>query len=256
VLPLARTGLMNSLAVAAIIFASSFGAAVVGMTLHARLLGGHLDSDSKDVIKLVMGLIGTMAALILGLLIASANSSYNAQNSELQSLSVNVVLLDRTLASYGPETKGAREELRGVVRAAHDRIWAPEGPRPANTEAATRFLQQLQGLAPKTETARILQARAMQVAEGILQTRLLMSEQAADSIPKPFLTVLVFWICALFLGFGLFARFNATVALSLLVGALSVAGAIFLILELSTPYRGIMRISDAPVSRALALIGG
>jgi hypothetical protein len=94
----------------------------------------------------------------------------------------------------------------------------------------------------------------MQVGESILQTRLLMSEQAGDSIPWPFLTVLVFWLYVLFLGFGLFAPFNVTVTLSLLVGALSVSGAIFLILELSTPYQGFMQISDAPLRHALAQI--
>ena len=66
--------------------------------------------------------------------------------------------------------------------------------------------------------------------------------------------MLVFWVSVLFLGFGLFARFNATVTVALLVGALSVAGAIFLILELSEPYHGLMRISDEPLRNAMAQI--
>jgi hypothetical protein len=239
-----------------VVFGGSFVAALIGMLLHVKLPDRHLDADSRDVIKLVMGLIGTMAALILGLLIASANSTYNAQSSDLQSLSAKVVLLDRLLIFYGPEAKGAREQLHNAVLGAHDRIWSPAGLRPANLEAANGFVQQLQSLSPKTDAARLIQSRAMQVAESILQTRLLMSEQAGDTIPWPFLIVLIFWIYALFLGFGIFARFNATVTLSLLVGALSISGAIFLILELSTPYQGILQISDAPLVHALAQMGG
>jgi hypothetical protein len=150
------------------------------MLLHVKLPDRHLDADSRDVIKLVMGLIGTMAALILGLLIASANSTYNAQSSDLQSLSAKVVLLDRLLIFYGPDAKGAREQLHNAVLAAHDRIWSPAGLRPANLEAANRFVRQLQSLSPKTDAARLIQSRAMQVAESILETRLLMSEQAGD----------------------------------------------------------------------------
>ncbi len=99
-----------------------------------------------------------------------------------------------------------------------------------------------------------MQSRAMQESESIARSRLLMFEQLGGSISWPFLTVLVFWICVLFLGFGLFARFNATVTVALLVGALSVAGAIFLILELNEPYHGLMRISDEPLRNAMAQI--
>jgi len=245
---------LNSVVIASIVFGGSFGAALIGIFLHAKLPDSHLEADSGDVIKLVMGLIGTMAALILGLLIGSANDSYNEQGSELQSLSTKIVVLDQLLVFYGPEAEGARERLHDTVMAAHDRIWSPVGIRPANLGAANEFVQKLQGLSPKTEAARSIQSRAMEVAESILQTRLLMAEQAGNSIAWPFLTVLVFWIYALFLGFGLFARFNATVTLSLLVGALSISGAIFLILELSTPYRGVMKISDAPLRHALEQI--
>ena len=96
--------------------------------------------------------------------------------------------------------------------------------------------------------------RAIQESDSIGRLRLLMTSQLGSSIAWPFQTVLVFWICALFFGFGLFARFNATVTLALLVGALSVAGAIFLILELNDPYRGLMRISDEPLRGAISQI--
>ncbi len=247
---------MSPFVIAGVVFAVASCAAVVGMHLHRRLPDAHLDGDSKDVIKLVMGLIGTMAALILGLLIASANSNYNAQSTELQSLSANAVLLDRLLLSYGPEAKRARAELREAVIAAHDRIWTPNGLRPPNLDAAGKFVQEVQGLAPKNEAARSIQSRAMQLTDSLMQTRLLMSEQQGGAVPSLFLTALIFWICALFLGFGLLVRSNVTVTVALLVGAFSVSSAIFLILELNEPYRGFLQISDAPIRHVLAQIGG
>jgi hypothetical protein len=230
------------------------------MVLHVKLPDNHLDQDSRDVVKLVMGLIATMSALVLSLLIASANSSYDQQSSELKVLSTNILLLDRTLKFYGPGATEARDGLRDAIRQTHDRIWSPDGVRPENLDSrATRNsvnanIEQLLRLSPKTDAERMMQSRAVQESESITQSRLAMFEQLDSSISWPFLTVLVFWICMLFLGFGLFARFNPTVTVALLVGALSVAGAIFLILELSEPYRGLMRISDEPLRNAIGQI--
>jgi hypothetical protein len=246
--------------IASIVLGCSFGAALVGMVLHVKLPDRHLDSDSRDVVKLVMGLIATMAALVLGLLIASANTSYDRQSSELKAISANIILLDRTLEFYGTDAKELRDRLRDDVQRTHDRIWSSEGVRPEyldsrETRNFTRaFSVKLQNLSPTTDLERTMRSRAIQESESIDQSRLLMFEQLGGSISWPFLTVQVFWVSVLFLGFGLFARFNATVTVALLVGALSVAGAIFLILELSDPYHGLMRISDEPLRNALAQI--
>jgi len=251
---------VSPFAIASVVFGCSFGAALVGMGLHIKLPDHHLDAGSKDVVKLVMSLIASMAALVLSLLIASANTSRDRQVTQLRALSADIILLDRTLELYGPDAKAARDGLRDVVRQTHDRIWTPESVQLENVESAeTRTsaktnIERLQSLSPKTDVERMLQSRAIQESESISQSRLLMFEDLGGSISWPFLTVLVFWICVLFLGFGLFARFNATVTMALLVGALSVAGAIFLNLELSDPYRGLMRISDEPLRNAMARI--
>jgi hypothetical protein len=253
---------MNSFATTAIIFACSFGAGLMGMLLHLNLPDHHLNTGSKDVVKLVMSLIATMAALVLSLLIASGSSSYQAQQNELQSLAANVLLLDRVLSFYGPDAKEPRDLLRQGVAAIHDQIWSPDGEGGADFDPkATRgtvdaFMDRLEDLAPKTGSQTMLKSQAMQVARTLGQTRLLMFEQSGSSISWPFLTVLVFWLCMLFLGFGLFARVNATVTVALFIGAVSVAGAIFLILGLNQPYQGFMRISDTPLRAALAQIGG
>ena len=247
---------MSPFAIASVVLGGSFGASLVGMVLP----GHRLDAASQDTVKLVMGLLATMTALVLGLLIASANTSYDRQSSELKTLSANIVLLDRTLEFYGPDAKIARDGLRDVVQQTHDRIWSPEGARPEDLDsmetrnAAKANIEKLLSLSPKTDLERMMQSRAIQETESISQSRLLMFENLGGSIQWPFLTVLVFWICMLFLSFGLFVRFNATVTVAQFVGAISVAGAIFLILELNDPYRGLMRISDEPLRNAMAQI--
>lgn len=248
---------MNSFAIASVVLGGSFGAALLGMALHIKLPDRHLDSDSREVVKLVMGLVATISALVLSLLIASASTSYDRQSSELKALSANIILRDRALESYGPGAKAVRDAYHDVVRQTHDRIWSPNGVRPENLNSVeTRKsvkadVELLQRLAPTTDMERMLQSRAMQLSDSISQARLLMFEQLGGSIPWPFLTVLIFWICALFLGFGLFSSPNPTIIVALLVGAVSVACALFLILELNDPYRGFMRISDESLRNAM-----
>jgi hypothetical protein len=252
---------LNPVVTALIVLLCTAGAALVGIVLHAKLPAHHLDSDSRDVVKLVMGLIATMSALVLGLLIASAQSSYSSQNDELRGIAAKIVELDRLLALYGPETADSRNLMRQTVVAAHDRVWLRAGVNrqaidSLNARAETnKFYEMLSSLSPKTDAQRFLLSRAFQISDDIAQTRLLLFAQGGGSISSPFLFILVFWLSILFLGFGLFARLHATVAVALLVGAVSVSAAIFLIIELSDPYGGFIQISDAPVLRALTQIG-
>ena len=176
-------------------------------------------------------------------------------------MAANVVLLDRVLTFYGPGSEEARSSLREALLATHDEFWAsgvsrgrsPSLARLQNSSSAV--VLRLQGLAPTTEIQRGIQSNAMQLAQTIGQLRLLMLVQLGVTVPWPVLTLLTFWVCMLFLGFGLFARLNPTIAVTLLVGSVSVAGAVFLILELSQPYAGLLRLSDDPILNALAQIG-
>ncbi|MBV8682481.1 MAG: hypothetical protein JO111_06380, partial [Caulobacteraceae bacterium] len=225
---------MDSLAVAIVMLGCSFGAAILGMLLRRRLPVGHLDGDSRDVVKLVMGLVATMAALVVGLLVASANASHERQASELTSLSADIILLDQTLALYGSEAQPVRDSLREEVQRTHDAIWTPAGVRPENLNstalqnAGRAKRLQVASLVARTDTQQQLKSRAFALADGIGKSRLLMFESYKNQVPLPFLAVLIFWITALFLGFGLLSRFNVTVAVTLFLGALSVSGAIFL----------------------------
>ena len=251
--------MMSSITVSLIVFACIFGGALLGIFLRTSLPQNHLGDDSKDIVKLGMGLVGTMAALVLGLLVASAKGSYDAQSAELTQMSANIALLDRGLALYGPETKETRALLRGAVVRILDQMWSKDGTSASSLAAPSAggeiLYDKIQGLSPKNDTQRSLQGQALSIVVDLGKTRWLMFEQAMTSVSMPLLVVLVLWLTAIFISFGLFAPFNATVVSSLFVSALSVSGAIFLILEMYTPYAGTIQISSAPLRAALAHLG-
>jgi len=222
------------------------------------VLPGHqLSAEEKDVVRLGTGLIGTIAALVLGLLIASAKSSYDTQSTQIRQMTANVILLDNLLAEYGLEAAATRNLMRHGIMVLADRIWREHSSDSAKapfgaSEASEAFYAKLQQLSPQNDSQRALQARAIQISTDIAQTRLLLFAQAENSVPMPFLVVLIFWLTMIFASFGLFARPSAIVIGSLLVFALSAAGSIYLILELGQPFTGLMEISSAPLRNALA----
>jgi len=247
--------------VACLVFAASFGAASAGLLLNAKLPRHHLSAESRDAVKLVMGLIATMSALVLGLLIASAKSSYDTQGNGIASISADIVLLDRTLAQFGAESTEARMLMRNVVGSVARRIWStgtvtPEDLDPAkNREQANRFFEAILTLQVQNDKQRYLRDRALHLAEQVGQVRLLLFQQAGSAISWPFMAILILWIAVLFLGFGLTSSVNATVVTALVIGSLSVAAAMFLIVELDDPFNGLMKLSNAPIAGALTHIG-
>jgi hypothetical protein len=248
---------VNPVTVSFIVFTIIFGAAVVGMLLRTVLPEHHLSADSKEVIKLGTGLVATMAALVLGLLVASAKGSYDAQSAELTQASANIVLLDRLLAHYGSETKEIRESLRGITARVLEETWSKDGngTLELGTVGNEVMLEKIQGLSPENNLQRTIQSQALNLAMNLGQTRWLMFEQGVNSVSKPMVVVMVSWLAIIFMTWGMFCPPNASVIASLLAAALSVSGAIFLILEMYNPYRGLIEISSAPLRAALAHLG-
>jgi hypothetical protein len=248
---------MDAIALSSIAFVCISGGALVGM-----LLPGHrLSTDERDVVRLGTGLIGTIAALVLGLLIASAKSSYDTQSSQIRQMTANIVLLDNLLEQYGPETGTTRNLIRRGLVILADRMWRENSSDLAKVApfeasgASEAFYAKLQDLSPQNDSQRSLKTRATQVSTDIAQTRLLLFAQTNNSIPMPFLVVLIFWLTIIFASFGLFAKPNTIIVGSLFIFALSAAGAIYLILELGRPFAGLMEISSAPLRSALAPLG-
>ena len=250
---------MSAMAIGGCVFACVFGGALLGMALRGLLPDGHLSADSKDVVRLGMGLLATMAALVLSLLIASAKGSYDTQRNEVTQLAANVVLLDRVLAHYGPESKDSRDLLRRYVSYVLQQMWTTTGSPSTELNlagaGAEAVYESIQGLSPQNDAQRALRADARQIVIDLGRTRSLLVAQSGSTIPLPFLVILTFWVTVLFASFGLFAPRNVTVVATLFVCALSVAGAIYLILELDQPFQGFIHISSAPLRAALAHLG-
>jgi hypothetical protein len=249
---------MSTIAISLIVFGCVFGGALAGIYIRTVLPEHHLSADSKDVVKLGVGLVGTMAALVLGLLIASAKGSYDTQSAELTEMSSKVLVLDRLLAHYGPETKEARDLLHTSVVRILERMWSKDtggaSPGKPSMDAEVLF-EKIQGLTPKDEAQRTMQAQAVSIVIGLGQERWLMYEQRTTSVSLPLLIVLIFWLTIIFISFGLFAPLNGTVVASLFVSSLAVSAAILLILEMYSPYRGLIQLSSAPLRVALASLG-
>jgi hypothetical protein len=253
---------MSSLVISAVAFSCIFGGSLLGMLLSTLLPQHHLRDESRDAIKLGTGMIATLAALALGLLIASAKGTFDTMTGELTQTGATIMLLDRTMAQYGPETGEMRTVLRNATASTVRRIWPEETNRVevARIHESGNDLDVLQAklrqLSPRDDGQRWLQSRALQLSSDIAQSRALLREQAGrSSLPMAFLVVLVFWLTIIFVSFGMFSSPNPTVIIAFLVCALSASGALFLVLELDQPYSGLVKISSAPLRYVMEQLG-
>lgn len=249
---------MSPLAISLIAFVCIFGGTLIGMFLRTALPKHHLSDESKDVVKMGIGTIATLAALVIGLLLASAKGNFDTMNNGFIQLGSKIILLDRVLAEYGPETRETRDQLRRSVTASIERIWPKEGTGQTEAEAfdpraAIDTLQhKLRQLSPQNDDQRWLQSRALQVSSDISETRwLLIARKGQSSLPIPFLVMLIFWLVVIFFSFGLFAPRNVTVFMVLFICALSATGSLYLLMELDRPFDGLIGISSAPIHNAL-----
>jgi hypothetical protein len=247
--------------IALIVFACVFGSAMLGLYVRTILPEHHLSDESTGVLKLAVGLIATLAALVLGLLISSAKSSFDTVNGEVVRNAASIILLDRVLAKYGPETKEVRDLLKQRVGMSIQIIASGKPAQIAKLRGieairgAESLQLKLEELSPRSDAQRQLQVRAIQIANEVLAARQLTMLQTEGSTPTPLLICLVLWLSVIFCAFGLFAPANATVVVGLFLGALSTSGAIFLILEMNIPLDGVITVSLAPMREALALLG-
>lgn len=253
---------MHSIAVAAIVLACTFGGALLGIRSRLALPAHHLNQDSKELVQLCMGLIATMTALILGLVTASAKASFDAEDAAVHTSAEDVLMLDRMLASYGPETTPLRADMREAIQRTITSTWQDDRT-PAQSVAAAAgeplaqvVLKGILALAPQTDAQRWQQSQALALASDALKTRWLAITGTSSPVPTPLLAIIVFWLTALFWSFGLFAPRNTTVTAVLLLSALSVSFCVLLILELQSPFTGMLRISSAPLHFALEHLGG
>jgi hypothetical protein len=238
-----------------------FGGVLLGLVLRGLLPGQHLQDESKDTVKLGAGMIATVSALVLGLLVASAKSAFDTTEEEITQRGAKIIFLDRLLADYGPETKETREQLRRTIAASIEMMW----PEEKNTASGLTNYERMNGMqitqmtllkvTPTTDAQRQFYGTAQQILTDLRQSRWVLIERGQHAIPIPFLVVLLFWLTMLHVSFGLFAPRNGTVITVLLISALSVSGAIFIVLDMTHPLQGVIKVSSAPMRKALEHLG-
>jgi hypothetical protein len=252
---------MSAFEISLIVLACVFGSSMLGLYLQTLLPEHHLSPDSKDTVKLATGIIATMAALLIGMLISSSKSAFDQINGEMIKGAAEVVMLDRTLAVYGPETRAVRALIKSHYTTAADLATSGNNSLLTRLDSAKtvgeleRIRDKLQQLSPASDTQRQLLAQAQQISGDLMLTRWLVLLQRDNLVSTPLLVFLVAWLAIVFAGFGLFSPRNPTAIVTLFLSALSVSAAIFLILELNQPFTGFIRISSTAMHDAVAHLG-
>lgn len=250
--------LQHDLSFAALVCGCVFAGALFGMWARAQLPRHHLDKPTEDAVRIAMGTLATLTALVLGLLVAAARGSFDERTSEITHLSGDLILLDRQLVHYGPDAAEARHLLHRYTSHVAKLAWPDEFGHAAEHDG-WMLLEDVQdrvrALAPQDDAHRWLRDRALDVSGEIARTRWLLDVQRGSSVPLPFLGILVLWLTVLFATSGLFAPRNGTVVAAMLTCAVSIAAAIFLVLEMDKPFTGTIRIPSDPVREALARMG-
>jgi hypothetical protein len=240
------------------IFLISFVSIASGFGLGMALPGTRLNQETREVVRLGTGLLVTLAAVLISLMIASAKNSYDTQDAHFRQLSAHLVLADQLLSRYGPEAAEIRKLMRQAVPAAIDRIWqekatsSPQSNAFSANSLAEQFNDAVDRLTPATDTQRAIKARILEASAAIANTRLMMFADGDNPILTPFLLILIFWLTVIFTSFGLFVEPGPVAVTALLVFALSVSSALFLIADLSQPYAGLMQISREPLRTVLS----
>jgi hypothetical protein len=246
---------MHALMVSSLVFALVFAGALVGMAIRRAVPETHFTPEAKDTVRLAIGLVVTMTGLVLGMLVSSAKTFYDGEKNQVAEMSSQIILMNDLLAAYGPETKQARIEALGFVEDAADRIWPKEKSalfqlRPANR--SEDFYREVQSLVPKNDTQASVKAQLLSLNMSLKKGYWLMYLQTVQTpIPTPLLGVVTSWLVAIFISFGIFAPRNLTVMATLIVCAMAVSAAIFIILSMYAPFTGILRISPAAVRDAV-----
>jgi hypothetical protein len=260
---------MTELREAAILLMILLGGSAIGMTIRPFLSERHRGRETTDLIQLVMTMLVTFAALVLGLLTSSVKASFDTIENDLRSVSIQLIQLDRSLRQYGSEADPARALLRNYTAARIAMTWADE-PKPPGTyyptepgsgasidsssfgEMLAQAETDIRGLEPRDPMQRRLLQTCINQFEILMRARWKLIEEAHSSISLPFYLVLTFWLMIIFGSFGLSAPKNILAVITIVLGALSIASVIFVILDLDTPFNGIFAVSSEPLREALA----
>ena len=246
---------MINIVVGLISFVVIFSGALTGLFVRRRLPEQHLSSETQSAVTVSVAVIGTLSALVLGLMISAANSSFSKRSDEVRELSLEAIRIDRNLQRYGPGADDARAKLRAWANIKLQQLFPEKGKSPPSGETAIKMLESVQDalfvLTPSDERQKYLRTLCETLSSNLIHARWELEQRAAHSIPVPFLVLLIFWLGIVFASFGVFAPANATTIVALLLCSLAVAGGIVLIGDLDNPGSGFIRLPSDSMRKAL-----
>jgi hypothetical protein len=249
---------MSSTIIGLISFAAIFGGVIIGLFVRRRLPGQHLSTETQSAVTVSVAVIGTLSALVLGLMITAANHSFSARSDEVRELSLQLIRMERNLRRYGPEADDARAKLRTWAEAKTHELFPIEGQARPSSETTIVMLESVQdavlALTPKDEKQKYLRTLCVNLSSTLIQARWSLETREGHSTPVPFLILLIFWLAIVFASFGLFAPANPTTIVVLFLCSLAVSGGIVLIEELDNPQSGLIQISADSMRKALVEI--
>jgi len=246
---------MLNIVIGLISFAAVFGGALIGLFVRRRLPVHHLSAETQSAVTVSVAVIGTLSALVLGLMISAANSSFSKASDEVRDSSLQVIRIDRNLRRYGPEADDARAKLREWATIKLQQLSPEKGQSPPLPQKGIQTLESVQhallALTSKDEEQKYLRTLCVTLSSNLIQERWLVEEHAGPNIPIPFLVLLIFWLAIVFASVGVFAPANAITIVALLLCSVAVAGGIALIEDLDDPSSGFIRFPSDPMRKAL-----
>lgn len=251
---------VGSIPIGVIIVAILFGSAMLAMAAASFLPTHHLSAETKGVVSLSTAVVGTMSALVVGLLISNSSASFTSKTQEVTQISTDVINLDRMLRRFGPETQDMRAMLRRYAEAEMQDLFPKDPSQDPVLENGTTLalLEQLQdkvlALAPASPVQNWLQGQAVDLAAAMMVARRHLAQESAVRTPLPLLILVMFWFVMIFASFGLFAPRNGTAITMIFLSSVAIGGAIRMTTELQIPFQGFIRISGAPLDQAVDVI--
>jgi hypothetical protein len=249
---------MQNASVGLISFAVIFGGALIGISAARVLPTHHLTVETRTTVSGSVAIVGTLAALVIGLLISTASGSFLDRSADVSDLSSDLVRVDRTLDRYGPEAKDARAKLHAWAAAKAQELFPDPGAPPTSSDDSLALVESIEdavvALTPKTPQQEFMRTRAIAMTVDMTGARWKLLQQQSSSIPMPFLVLLMFWLALVFASFGLFAPRNATAIAALILCSMAVSGGIVMILEFDSPGSHVLRVSAEPMRKALIQI--
>lgn len=249
---------MSTIAIGFIVSGCVFGGGMVALLLSPLLPDRHRSAEARDVVRLGIGVVSVLASLVLGLLTASADDAFHSVEEQLRSYAAELIQLDQLLRDYGTAADPIRKLLLRYTSEAYRTTWPEQGPAQSEPlestgegELLNRAMQGILSLTPANEAQHWLRGQALDVARRLIEQRWALLIGQHGTISPMLMSIMVIWVIIIFASFGLNAPRNTIVMLAFLLCAASIGTSVFLILELDTPFSGIIMVSGEPMKNAL-----